>query len=292
MEGELVPSSASLYFDMRNRPWGWEGYKVSCRHKVMYFLLRYFFSIQALVSKPTAAMQQGGEICGLTWLSRPCHPWGHSGDRMISLSKSRSRVEFHLKTAGVRRDHKVMTRWKTTPFGNSFFGRKNKGWRRVSSWGGRWRSHLWNTAKRISGRRFQTFTPHYCIFSHDESWVRWTNPHGLYFCAANHPVLLFANVLTIRANKTLRCGWLCSWNHPTLSANQMGNNSVFTRKQVGNSTLHKRPFCHPPQSSSWPTFLGIFAGTIQRTSYTSWFASWKGKNRNLAFFLTAHCIKL
>lgn len=37
-------------------------------------------------------------------------------------------------------------------------------------------------------------------------------------------------------------GWLCNWNQPTLRANQMGNNSMFTRKQVGNSTLYKRPF--------------------------------------------------
>lgn len=136
MEGELVPSSTSLYFAMRSRTWGWEGYQASCRDKVTYLLLRCSFSIQALVCKPTAAMQQGGEICGLTWLSRPCHPWGHGGDRVVSPSKGRSCMECHLKTFGVRRDHKVMARWKTTPFGRSFFGRKKKGWTRVRSWGG------------------------------------------------------------------------------------------------------------------------------------------------------------
>lgn len=81
-----------------------------------------------------------------------------------------------------------------------------------------------------------------CRLSCDESWARWTNSRGVSLASANHPVLLLANVLPIRVKQRLRCGWLYNRNRPTLSANQMGNNSVFTRTQVGNSTLHKRPF--------------------------------------------------
>lgn len=81
-----------------------------------------------------------------------------------------------------------------------------------------------------------------CSLSHDESWVRWTNSHGLSWVSANYPVLLFPDVLTIRVNERLRRGWWYNWNRPTLRVSQLGDNSVFTRKQVGNSTLHKRPF--------------------------------------------------
>jgi len=71
----------------------------------MYLFLRYSFSIQVLLSKPTAAMQRGGETCGLTWLSRSSHPWAYGGDGVSSSSQGGSCVEYHMKTAGVRRDH-------------------------------------------------------------------------------------------------------------------------------------------------------------------------------------------
>lgn len=180
---------------------------------------------------------------------------------------------------------------KDNIFGRNFFRRKTKGWRRVRSWGEKQRSHLWLMAKGTSGRSFQSFTLRYCKFSRDESWVRWTNPHELSFSSTNHPVLLFANVLTTRVNERLRCGWLCNWNHSTLSANQMGTQCL------PGSKWEIPPYIRGLLPSSRELLVTYFLWDFhwnysKNFIHMSWFASWKEKNRNLAFFLTAHCIKL
>lgn len=150
-------------------------------------------------------------------------------------------VEKYPGTARVRKGHKELIKWMASLSERSLFRRKTEGCRK--GWEVAVRDPTcWLWPKREMGEGFRASYPIISQCSHGHcSMTRAEGGEQIplgFLPLMSHPVLLFTNVLTIR----VRCGWLCNRNHPTLSVNQMGNNTVFTRKQVGNSSLHKKSF--------------------------------------------------